>query len=619
MNQHLALPAYQQAAALEQALGDPTVDGGPFSFAQQLTLDEAEEFPTAAWRWLQAWDIGDFFIPTSVGGKLASFEEALALLRAIARRDLTVAIALGQTYLGAVHVWLAGTPAQQANVAQLIRAQGVMAFALTERNHGGDLLASEVYAETTAAGYQLHGEKWLINNGTRAHALTVFARTKAAGGPRGFSLFLVDKALLAPDMFHHAPKIKTHGIRGADISGIEFQGATLPADSLIGQGGAGLEIALQGLQVTRTLCTGFSLGAGDSALRTVLNFAEQRRLYGESILAIPHVRQLLGTAFIDLLTVECVAIAAARGLHIMPEQFSLWSAIVKFWVPTTVERMIDDLAIVLGARYYLREGTHTAIFQKIMRDNAVVSLFDGSTVVNLNVICTQLASLFAHRAKVNEGLRTGQVQLEAELNGQLTAIFALTKTLPPFPATRLTLFNRGRDALLQGLPLAQQQLQDLQLTAPPASTPLLHLQRLGAEIAARLTQLEGTLQELSTTGTVQGAIHKDPAMLALAKQYCTLHAAAACLHYWCYNRTTLGDYFAEGSWLVLALDRLLAGLQPQRPALPPSYLAGAMAEAQRLQQTEQTFSTVPIALAPSTPAPSTPAPSTRQSSGSRKS
>lgn len=575
-NDYGALPAYRAAAALNQALGDPDDEANPFAFAQQLRLDEAEHFPEAAWQWLQEWRIGDYFIPSTVeGGKLASFEEALALLRVIARRDLTLAIALGQTYLGAVHVWLAGTPAQQAEVATLIRQHGIMAFALTERDHGSDILASEVNATLTPEGYCLAGEKWLINNATRAHALTVFARTKPEGGPRGFSLLLVVKQQLSPTAFHHCPKVKTHGIRGADISGIVFNNARVAEDRRIGPVGAGLEIALQGLQVTRTLCAGFSLGAADSALRTVMGFAEERQLYGESILAIPHVRQQLTGAFIDLLTVECVAVAAVRALHFVPEQFSIWSAIVKYFVPTTVERLISDLAIVLGARYYLREGKATAVFQKIMRDHAVVSLFDGSTVVNLNVICTQLVTLVTDPTKMSDP-------------EQLAPIFALATPLPPFPAKRLTLFNRGRDVVGQGITLAQQQLA--QATAPAAVVD--HLQRLCAELAAQRDQLSAALQALGTRGAEQGARHKDPAMITLAKHYCTLHAATACLFYWLHNRATLGDYFAEGSWLVLALDRLLGTLQPQRPPLPAFYGEAAIQEAYRQHQAGQHFSTL---------------------------
>ncbi len=224
-----SLDTYQTAQALERVLGDPHNAQTVFSFQRQIDLDEQSAFPEAICTFLHDWGLFDYFIPVAYGGKLASFEEALAILRVLSRRDLTVAIALGQIYLGAIHVWLAGSDEQKRRVAQMIQQKQSLAFALTERNHGSDVLASDVQAVADERGYQLTGEKWLINNGTRARALTVFARTAANGGARGFSLFLVDKEELDAATYTYCPKIKTHGIRGADISGIRFQDCRIPA------------------------------------------------------------------------------------------------------------------------------------------------------------------------------------------------------------------------------------------------------------------------------------------------------------------------------------------------------------------------------------------------------
>jgi alkylation response protein AidB-like acyl-CoA dehydrogenase len=586
MNPITIRDSYHTAERLEQALGDPSEPQGRFSFQRQVALDEAEAFPTEICTFLHEWGLLEYFIPTEQGGLLRSFEEALALVRVLSRRDLTVAIALGQIYLGAVHVWLAGSEEQKAAVAQMIRQNQPLAFALTERAHGSDVLASDVQAVEDEAGYCLTGEKWLINNGTRARALTVFARTEAAGGARGFSLFLVDKEELAPATYTHHPKVKTHGIRGADISGIRFQGARLPAQARIGQPGAGLEIALRGLMVTRTLCAGFSLGAADSALRTVLAFARGRRLYGETVFAIPQAQQTLAYAWIDLLIADGVALTAARALHVAPEQFSIWSAIVKYFVPTTVERMIADLSIVLGARYYVREEHDAGLFQKVLRDAAVVSLFDGSTVVNLSAIGAQLASLTSARRKA---------QASPETQARWPLLFSLHQPLPQFEGSRLLLYNRGQDDVMQGLPAAMTQLAALRADAQLDPALLEALVALAQAVIDQLQASDQRLDEVVATGGRMA--HKSPAMFELAKGYCTLHAAAACLQVWLYNRDRLGDFFARGEWLALALDRLLRPFQPQRPAPSPAWIAAAAQEAVRLYEQKQAFSLVPFQLA----------------------
>ncbi len=597
------LDAYRTAEVLEHALGNPLDAQNLFSFQHQIALDEQEAFPEEICNFLYRWGLFDYFIPAAYGGKLHSFEEALSLLRVLARRDLTVAVALGQTYLGSVHIWLAGSDEQKRVVAQLIKQNQLMAFALTERLHGSDVLASDVQAieqnlaQTGEDGYRLTGEKWLINNCTRARALTVFARTDPAGGARGFSLFLVDKQQLDPATYTYLPKVKTHGIRGADISGIDFRDCQLPAAARIGQTGAGLEVALLGLMITRTMCAGFALGAADNALRTVLAFALARKLYGDTVVAIPNVQNTLAYAFIDLLIADCASLAAARGLHIVPEQFSVWSAIVKYFVPTTAEHLIRDLSIVLGARYYLREEHNSGIFQKLIRDSGVISLFDGSTVVNLSVICSQISSLFAYRRKIDFG--------QAEpLRLRLEALFSLAQPLPEFAANRLTLSNRGQDDVLQGMQIALTQLDYLNEAADSATDVVEAIRRLAHEVFEQINETDRSVQALIHAGG--RTVYKSPAMFELAKGYCGLHAAATCLQMWLYNRALLGDFFAKGEWLVLCLDRLLATFQPRRSAVPATFVAVTLQEVVRLYEQNQAFSIVPFQLAGPTQSNSRP-------------
>ena len=124
----------------------------------------------------------------------SSFPEMTSLIRAVSRRDLTVAIAHGKTFLGSASVWVAGTPAQVSAHADRVRAGEVVCWGLTERDHGADLLAGEFAATRVDDGWRLDGEKWLINNATRGGTACVLARTDPRGGARGFSVFLVDRS-----------------------------------------------------------------------------------------------------------------------------------------------------------------------------------------------------------------------------------------------------------------------------------------------------------------------------------------------------------------------------------------------------------------------------------------
>ena len=114
-------PPFAFLRRLEQALGDPLDASSPASFQQAVELDEKEEFPAECIALLHSLGVHQCLIPQALGGSLQSFEESLAALRLIARRDLTAAIAFGQTFLGSIPVWLSGSEAQQQALASSIR------------------------------------------------------------------------------------------------------------------------------------------------------------------------------------------------------------------------------------------------------------------------------------------------------------------------------------------------------------------------------------------------------------------------------------------------------------------------------------------------------------------
>jgi len=577
---------YSTAEELERHLGDPLDPERVFCFRRSLELDEAEEYPEEATRLLEEWGLSQYFIPAESGGRLRSYEELLALLRVVSRRDLTAAIGYAKTYLGAVTTWVGGTPQQRRRVARIISNGEQVALGLTEREHGSDLLSAEVSARETAGGYVIDGEKWLINNATRGTALTVFARTDEAGGPRGFSLFLVEKRAVAAGSYTHLPKIKTHGIRGADISGIRFRGCEVAEGALVGGRGAGLELTLRSLQVTRTIVPALSLGAADTALRCTLDFALGRRLYGASVFDIPHARRTLVDAFVDILICDCVATAAARGLHFAPEQMSVWSAVTKYLVPTLAEGVVKRLSVILGARHYLRDGHWWGVFQKVLRDNALAGLFDGSTIVNLNAIALQLRHLSKGRAAGREAEKARAL---------VESVFTLARPVPELDPAELTIFNRGQDCVMQALRDSAAGLDGLKGEPGVDDGVLASLTSLAGELVLRLKEHDRSLEDLLNAGGQ--AFGKSPETFELAKDYCLIHAAASCLHTWLHNRQAFAPFFARGEWLALALERLLYSLGGRRAAPQGNYAEGAAEELSELFREDKLFSIVPLQLA----------------------
>src|ERR1700690_466804 len=59
--------------ALESQLGDPKNPGNPLSFAYSQKIDETEQFPEEAIRWLYDRQLARHYVPEELGGSFRSF------------------------------------------------------------------------------------------------------------------------------------------------------------------------------------------------------------------------------------------------------------------------------------------------------------------------------------------------------------------------------------------------------------------------------------------------------------------------------------------------------------------------------------------------------------------
>ncbi|MGZ6321166.1 MAG: acyl-CoA dehydrogenase, partial [Ktedonobacterales bacterium] len=554
--------------------------------ARSFAHDEAETLHDEACAFLTKWGLQQFYIPQALGGRLSSFEQVGSLLRTVARRDMTVAWSHGlNTLFGAIHPWLWGSADQRARVAQAIAEGSCVALGYTERGHGSDLMEIELSAEPANPGYRLTGEKWAIGNATRSDLLTLFVRTRPDGGPRGFSLLLVDKRELDPATYEAIPRLKTLGLRGADVSGIRFKGAALGACALIGAEGGGLEQTLKGFQVTRSLVSPLLLGTGDTALRGALSSAVDRSPDGATVVRLPYHRDLLAGAFADLLACECLSRVTVRALHTIPAQTMITAAVAKYFVPTTIGAALRALSVDLGAAYYLRAPHETGMFQKMLRDSAIVTVGHVSSLISLYSIGQQLRACAEQRSQH----RTGHPE-QPEQRIELTC--ALRGELPAFDPTQIAMSARGQDDLLAGfLALAP---DDLLRGAADRNTA----EFLVALIRA-LRSAIGEHDQLVLDAAAKRGAHflESPACFLLAKRFCALFTAASCILVWHYNRETLGGFFADSEWLALALHRLLAPLGVALPVLPPAITAGVMHALLTLYREHTSFAFAPLRLA----------------------
>lgn len=538
-----ACDAFGDAAVLDRYLGDPEDASSKMPTSACLAADREFAFPQQAVDALDSWGVHRAYVPTAYGGTYADPLLPMMLLRQVARRDLTAAVAHGKTFLGAICAWVDGGDLA-ARMADLALSGAPIAWGLTERGRGSDLLRSATSWNSTTG--RLNGGKWPINNATRGRAICALVRTREQVGPRSLSLVLVDKDEMSRTGISYLPKVRTHGIRGADISGVDWSDAAVPPDRLVGEQGHGLDLVLRALQVTRPTCTALSLGAIDQALEAVLEFTTERLVRGRPLAELATVRTDLGALAADALISEATALVAARHIAALPEEMNLVSACVKYVVPATVDGAFQRATSTLGARSQLPGTGIGGRFEKACRDNRIVGIFDGNSVVNLRTVINEFPAIAKATSKEVSELPPG-------LDPGLPS--------PVVDLSRLRLMTRAGSTLLA-------RVDDLAIALDPGDNTT-----LSAALSSFRTAAARVLAEVADAprGGFPGA-----ESFELARRVAEVFAGAACLVVasGSARRTALAG---DNAWLAAALARVCQRIGAPIPDASSHY--GRLADA----------------------------------------
>jgi len=579
---------YQAVEALERHLGDPMDPNAPMSFREILSYDEREEYPEPHLELLYQWGMQNQLVPHEYGGQLDSYHRVLMLHRSLARRDVTTTVCSMLFSIGYSALLVAGSDRQKREYGDLLLKGGKISWSLSERENGSDVISNQTTATKIPGGYRIDGSKWPIGYATRGDAMMVYARTGDDARPDAYTAFIFDKRRVPRGSYTHLPRERLHGLRGMDLSGVAFNGLELPDDAVIGRPGEGLEIVLKSAQLMRSGVIAASLGGLDTALRLAIGFARERRLFGTLLSDNDLTRRQLCESFADLLIGEIQVMSTSRALHLNPKQLNLWASVAKYQVPTMVERAMNNLASVIGCRYYLRENFGYGVFQKMLRDVGMVSFVDGNTIVNLKVIALQMEMCFARISA--SGGRFDPADADA-----LAALYDPYGVVPPAGFASLTVFSRGRDPILEGFRDSVERLSSM-ATMPGIDS---------ASLQRALDIAEGLLRELQAliedTARMRREIGREfnqsAEIFALGRRYALLHAAASCAHYAVYGAARVGGVMADLHWLAPCLSRIDQQFRPQTALIDPRDAHRLSATMHRLYEEQRAFAPVPYQLA----------------------
>jgi butyryl-CoA dehydrogenase len=246
-------------------------------------------------------------------------------------------------------------------------------YALTEPGAGSDPSGLATRAEREGDEWVLSGSKIFITLGTWAGVALVFARTD-----EGITCFLVPTD--AEGFTSRQIKGKL-GLRAQDTGELFLDDVRVPADSVLGEDGGGMKVALSALDNGRISLAAGCAGIAQGCLEACVAYAGERRQFGRPIASFQLVQELIAEIAVDaeaarLVAWRAAAAADAGGRH------TLESSIAKYFCSEAAVRAANAAVQVHGGYGYVDEFP----VGKYLRDARVTTLYEGTSQIQKLII-----------------------------------------------------------------------------------------------------------------------------------------------------------------------------------------------------------------------------------------
>ena len=180
------------------------------------------------------------------------------------------------------------------------------AIAITEPDAGSDVAAITTRAVRDGDVWRVNGRKMFITNGVRANFLTLVAKTDAAAGHHGVSLFVVDTSLPGVSVSRRLDKL---GMHASDTAEIALDDVAVPAADLIGlEPGHGFAQLMWQLQYERLAGAAACVGHAAQTLDETIAYARERHTFGRPIAQHQVIAHKLADAATELDRGTCTAV-----------------------------------------------------------------------------------------------------------------------------------------------------------------------------------------------------------------------------------------------------------------------------------------------------------------------
>ncbi|CAH0990555.1 Acyl-CoA dehydrogenase [Sinobacterium norvegicum] len=324
-------------------------------------------------------------MPEQYGGAGASFAVCMMIQEEMNHRGfhgLSTAYGIHTNIVGPYINNLGTEQQKQQWLPKMASGEVIGALAMTEPGAGSDLAGMRTSATRDGDEFVINGSKTFITNGMQAGLVVLAAKTDAAAGAKGISLFLVDTSLPG---FATGKQIEKIGQHCSDTAELFFDNLRVPASALLGEEGRGFFHMMEELPRERLGCAVQAVGHAQGALDLTAAYVQERKAFGQQVSQFQNTRFKLAECKTELemsrALLEKHTLKFARG-----EMTGEDAALIKLATTEMQLRMVNECLQLFGGYGYTDEYP----ISRFYRDARVQTIYGGSSEIMKEVIARNL-------------------------------------------------------------------------------------------------------------------------------------------------------------------------------------------------------------------------------------
>jgi cyclohexane-1-carbonyl-CoA dehydrogenase len=277
--------------------------------------------------------------------------------------------------VGSFPIIHASTPEQKERFfPRLATGEELVAYLVTEPQAGSDVSGIRTTAKKEGDSYILNGRKCFATNGGVASLASVLCRTTE----NETSFFVLEMDAEGVTLGKKEDKL---GFRGSNTQEVILEDVSIPAENLLGTEGEGFKISMQDFDMSRPGIAGLALGIAEAAVDEAVEYACQRRTFGEPLMRHQSIEFMIADA--------CTFIEAGRGL--MTEAARLrdqgkrntkMASMAKYFCSDAAMKITTDAIQIFGGYGYCKDFP----VERMFRDAKLTQIFEGANQIQRMVV-----------------------------------------------------------------------------------------------------------------------------------------------------------------------------------------------------------------------------------------